>query len=53
MNLILFVIIGNVICKNTRLVSFILITDTRQVCFLISNSYTLQIIQHIKWIGYA
>ena len=46
-------IVANVICKNTRLVSFILITDTRQVCFLISNSCTLRIIQRIKRIGYA
>ena len=50
---ICFIIIDNVICKNTRLVSFILITDTRQVCFLISNSCTLRIIQRIKRIGYA
>ena len=49
----LFLFAGNVICKNTRLVSFILITDTRQVCFLISNSCTLRIIQRIKRIGYA
>ena len=47
------IFIDNVICKNTRLVSFILITDTRQVCFLISNSCTLRIIQRIKRIGYA